>query len=62
MNVRGDGARLGVTNQGYGRVYGPPVALDGKTNDSGDIKEETETKETDVCCSLLSLRASVSSN
>ena len=53
---------MGVNNQGYGRVYGTPVELDGKTNDSGDRKEETETKETDVCCSILSLRASVSAN
>ena len=59
FNVRGDGAILGVTTQGYGRVYGPPVASDIKTNNSGDGEEETKTKEAEVRCSTLSIRASV---
>ena len=45
LNDRGAGARLGVTTQGYGRVYGPPVVSDYKTDDSGNGKEQTETKE-----------------
>ena len=62
LNVRGAGARLGVTTQGYGRVYGPPVALDRETDESGDGEEETETEEADVRCSTLSLGASASAN
>ena len=54
--------RLGVTNQGYGRVYGPPVASDRETDDSGDGEEETGTEEVDVRCSILSLCASVSAD
>ena len=51
LNVRGAGERLGVTNQGYSRVYGPPVASDFETDNSGDSEEDTETKEADVRCS-----------
>ena len=48
LNVRGAGARLGVTTQGYGRVYGPPVASYCETDDADDGKEETKTEEADV--------------
>ena len=62
LNVRGDGAILGVNTQGYGRIYGPPVASDCETDDSGNSEEETETEEAGVCCSTSSLRASVSAD
>ena len=39
LNVRGDGTRLGANIQGYGRLYGNPMALDCKTDDLGDGKE-----------------------
>ena len=48
LNIRGAGERLGVTTQVYGRVYGPPVALDRETDNSGNGKEETKTEEADV--------------
>ena len=38
LNVRSGGARLGVTTQGYDRVYGSPVAPDRETNNSGNGK------------------------
>ena len=40
----GMGARLGVTDQGYGRVYRPPIALD-SGNNNNNIKYDTKTKE-----------------
>ena len=62
LNARGDGARLGVTTQEYGRVYRPPVASDHETDDSGNGEEETKTKEADVRCFTSLLRASVSAD
>ena len=62
LNIRGAGARLGETTQEYGRLYGPPVASDRETDNSGDGEEETETEEADIRCSTSLLRASVSAD
>ena len=62
LNVRGDGARLVVTTQGYGMVYGPHVASDRETDNSGNGNEETNTEEADICYSTSLLQASVLAN
>ena len=38
------------------------MASDGETNNLGDGEEETNIEEADVCCSTLSLGASMSVN